>query len=134
MSTTEFDDGGPAFAAAGLAGLPNGDFIYGQTGMSLRQHYAGKAMAALVAQGFDIEQTPPLAFETADAMIRAGHNPPQQIEKPFDPATLTNDERAAMDRLTGWLYFDDLPVDLKARATATAQFLKSDVADDGIPF
>lgn len=129
MSAADFDDGGPAFPATEQNGCNSG-----VPGMSLRQHYAGKAMAALVMQGFDIEQTPDMAFETADAMIRAGNNPPKKLEQPFDPAKLTNDERAAMDRLTGWPYFDDLPTELKERATATAAFLKTDFADDSIPF
>lgn len=121
----EILDGGPAF--------PHGNpATGGEPGMSLRQHYAGQAMAALVMQGFDIEQTPPLAFETADAMIRTSSTPPQRVEQPFDPATLTNDERAAMDRLTGWFYFDDLPADLKARATKTHEFVQVDL--DSIPF
>lgn len=34
--------GGPAFPEAGLSGLPNGEFIYGQGGMTLLDYFAAK--------------------------------------------------------------------------------------------
>ena len=37
---SEIETGGPAFPEAGLSGLPNGEFIYGQSGMTLREYYA----------------------------------------------------------------------------------------------
>lgn len=35
--------GGPAFPEAGLSGLPNGEFIHGQSGMTLRDYFAAHA-------------------------------------------------------------------------------------------
>lgn len=119
------DDGGPAFPSADP---------YVHDGMSLRQHYAGKAMAALVMQGFDIEQTPPIAFETADAMIRASHTPPQKVEQPFDPAKLTRIERDALGHLTSTGLLIRLPADVRAMASACAEFVEPAEEDDGIPF
>lgn len=37
------NNGGPAFPEAGLSGLPNGEFIHGQAGMTLRDYFAAKA-------------------------------------------------------------------------------------------
>lgn len=44
------DDGGPAFPEPGLSGLPNGDFIQGREGMTLRDYFAAKAMAAIIGE------------------------------------------------------------------------------------
>ena len=38
--STQRNDGGPAFATSGLSGLPNGEFVYGQVGMTLRDYAA----------------------------------------------------------------------------------------------
>lgn len=38
-------DGGPAFPEPGLSGLPNGEFIHGQPGMSLRAYFMAHAPA-----------------------------------------------------------------------------------------
>jgi hypothetical protein len=43
---TQYDDGGPAFPEAGLSGLPNGEFIHGQSGMTLRDWFAGQILAS----------------------------------------------------------------------------------------
>lgn len=62
-------DGGYAFACAGLSGY--------QTGMKLRDYYAGQAMAAILAHanitevtgsGYDIAE---IAYEMADKMLEA---------------------------------------------------------------
>lgn len=37
-------DGGSAFPESGLAGLPNGEFIHGRAGMTLRDYFAAKAL------------------------------------------------------------------------------------------
>lgn len=37
----------PAYAASGLSGLPNGEFIYGQPGMTIRQRFVMAAMQGL---------------------------------------------------------------------------------------
>ena len=39
---SNFDDGGPAFPVPGLSNLPNGDYIYPELGMNLRQYAAIK--------------------------------------------------------------------------------------------
>ena len=39
---SKFDDGGPAFPGPGLSNLPNGDYIYPELGMNLRQYAAIK--------------------------------------------------------------------------------------------
>lgn len=39
---SKFDDGGLAFPVPGLSNLPNGDYIYPECGMSLRQYAAIK--------------------------------------------------------------------------------------------
>ncbi len=39
------DDGGPAFPEAGLSNLPNGEFIHGRAGMTLRDYLIAHAPA-----------------------------------------------------------------------------------------
>jgi hypothetical protein len=41
--------GGPAFPELGLSGLPNGEFIQGREGMTLRDYFACHAMTGLLA-------------------------------------------------------------------------------------
>lgn len=142
-------DGGPAFPITEQHGSNSG-----MPGMSLRQHYAGllmqteamtcgvpgEACEALVKAAHDKGMDPmdPIdlmaqnAMDGADALIRASACPPQRVHVPFDPLKLTNDERAAMDRLVNWDCFDDLPEDVKANAKAVARSLKDD--DFSIPF
>ena len=36
-------DGGPAFPEQGLSGLPNGEFIHGRSGMSLKDYFMAHA-------------------------------------------------------------------------------------------
>ena len=132
MSAAEFNDGGPVSPITEANGANSG-----MTGMSLRQHYIGLAMQPLFGESTRYESVDGIAGQAvlmADALIRAGHNPPQQLEKPFSPSALTNDECAAMDRLTSWNYFDYLPSDVRHAALATAAFLKSNEAGDSIPF
>ncbi|MFY9326471.1 MAG: hypothetical protein WAO76_00385 [Georgfuchsia sp.] len=43
--------GGPAFPESGLSGLPNGEFIQGREGMTLRDYFAAMAMQALIQRG-----------------------------------------------------------------------------------
>lgn len=75
MRTT--NTGGPAFPEAGLSGLPNGEFIHGQSGMTLRDYFAAKAMQSLIiaAASSSATHTPAsvsgAAYETADAMLKA---------------------------------------------------------------
>lgn len=64
------EDGGPAFAFPSVAGLPNGEVIYGHNGMSLRDYFAAHALNGLLAShsktAADHAQD---AYELADAMI-----------------------------------------------------------------
>ena len=143
----ETTNGGPAFP---VPGLQHDD---GFNGMTLRQYYAGQLMQgelltcgvpgeacdALVAKAAELRMDPVdvmavNAMEGADALIRASAIPPQRVEQPFDPAHLTNDERAAMNRLKDWIYFDDLPVDIRDRVGKTALFLEREDSNDSIPF
>ncbi len=60
-------DGGPAF--------PHARPSMNQQGMSLREHFAGLAMnAEIISQGLegrDIDHIAAMAYEMADAMLRA---------------------------------------------------------------
>lgn len=80
--STPINDGGPAFPEAGLSGLPNGDFIHGRSGMSLRDYFAANALAGLCANSHWIANTQEnhgdaltalsmVVYELADAMLRA---------------------------------------------------------------
>lgn len=76
------NDGGPAFPMPGMSGLPNDGFIYGQDGMTLRDYFAAKAMAAFIHRaergtsfGVSHKETN-LSYSTAsyamaDAMLKA---------------------------------------------------------------
>jgi len=60
------DDGGPAFPIPGL----QADASF--NGMTLRDHFAGLAMQALIAATHaTADDTPTLAYEIADAMLEA---------------------------------------------------------------
>lgn len=143
----ETTNGGPAFP-------PHAQSTASEyMGMTLRQYYAGQLMQgelltcgvpgeacdALVAKAAELRMDPVdvmamNAMEGADALIRASAIPPQRVEQPFDPAVLTLGESEAMERLTWWNGFGDLPADIQARATQTAEYLKSVNQDDDIPF
>jgi hypothetical protein len=78
MSTPH--DGGPAFPVPD-SHYANGQVQYGTCGMSLRQHFAGLAMAALLSREDTIangaeelvhRELARLAYQQADAMIAAG--------------------------------------------------------------
>lgn len=62
------DDGGPAFPVPDTY-LPNRQVQYGTNGMSLRDYFAAKAMAALVARRLHPE--PPGPFISDDAYMMA---------------------------------------------------------------
>ena len=69
-------DGGPAYPCPGMAGLPNGEFLHPEGGMSLRDHFAGLAMQALLSPnhpwgGYPEKGIPRAAYEMADSMLRA---------------------------------------------------------------
>lgn len=146
----ETTNGGPAFP---VPDQKHSGGLDGHYGMTLRQYYAGQLMQgelltcgvpgeacdALVAKAAELRMDPVdvmamNAMEGADALIRASANPPQRVEQPFDPAVLTTGECEALERLTWWNGFSDLPADFQARATQTAEYLKSVNQDDGIPF
>lgn len=77
------DNGGPAFPEAGLSGLPNGEFIHGREGMTLRDYFAAKAMQGFIAglyadtnnHGFTVEGNVAAAYAYADAMLKAREKP-----------------------------------------------------------
>lgn len=78
MSADRINDGGPAFPEAGLSGLPNGEFVYGQPGMTLRDYFAAKAteddIRAVMKFGESYGDPCDRAtarFRHADAMLKA---------------------------------------------------------------
>lgn len=82
MEMSEINNGGPAFPVPGLSGLPNGQFIYPEMGMTLRDYFAAKALPAAYADycesarkiGFDEGWKMGVALDAyamADAMLAA---------------------------------------------------------------
>jgi hypothetical protein len=81
------NDGGPAFPMPGMTGLPNGEFVYGEHGMTLRDYLASKAVQGLLANAGGPVQTngrtgwglvncdeadiASMAYRIADAMLAA---------------------------------------------------------------
>lgn len=76
---SEIKTGGPAFPEAGLSGLPNGEFVHGQSGMTLRDYFAAKAMQAWLGSGehnFMSKHTCAAdAYAVSDAMLAARSKP-----------------------------------------------------------
>jgi len=69
-------DGGPAFPGAYLSGSHGDYFTAYESGMSLRQWYAGKALQGLLAHygaGKTRDDLSALSFQYADDMIREEH-------------------------------------------------------------
>jgi len=71
-------DGGPAFPVPTVTGLPNGDCIYGEAGMSLRDYFAAKALQGMLASCPVVDRTTvkkkkwaDVSYEFADAMLKA---------------------------------------------------------------
>ena len=60
------NDGGPAFP---MGYHPEGNSA-DQFGMTLRDHFAGKAIQALIVRGWGLENASGKAYEIADAMIK----------------------------------------------------------------
>ena len=72
---SKINDGGPAFPLSGSADL-NGNYAYPEYGMSLRDWFAGQALAGLISHygtrpGASIDEPPRRAFIIADAMLAA---------------------------------------------------------------
>jgi hypothetical protein len=72
---SEINDGGAAFPLPNSTHI-NGDFIWGNFGMSLRAYMATKIMAAQVSamdglEGNDMDFWASMSIEGADALIRA---------------------------------------------------------------
>ena len=63
----------PAYAASGLSGLPNGEFIYGQPGMTIRQRFVMAAMQGLLSaqmsDGFTWKEIATQACMATDAAL-----------------------------------------------------------------
>jgi hypothetical protein len=79
MST--INDGGPAFPRHALKiTFPDGSVVPHDPGMTLRQYYAGQALAGLLAKyglgEADPESMAADAYAYADAMLRAGEVKP----------------------------------------------------------
>lgn len=77
---TKIDDGGSAFPEP-LTVLQSGDAVVAYPGMTLRQYYAGQALACMKthhavtqAEAEDIARS---VFLIADAIIAAGKEPPK---------------------------------------------------------
>lgn len=69
--STPINDGGRAFSQATFI-TPNGDIFWGESGMTMRDYFAGKALAGLLASGedsIDAETNAHDAYIIADAMI-----------------------------------------------------------------
>jgi hypothetical protein len=62
-------DGGPAFPEPGLSGLPNGEFLHGREGMSLRDYFA--AHAPMPDQPMQLEEHCAYRYRYADQMLKA---------------------------------------------------------------
>lgn len=69
---TKIDDGGPAFPTERTA------YLEGLPGMTLRQWFAGQALAGLCASasgiGIPSDEMAGIAYSRADAMIAEGSN------------------------------------------------------------
>lgn len=66
-------DGGPAFPVEGYCGpaFPREGYSPPQTGMSLRDYFAGQALTGLLADGTASSARVDLAYIVADLMLRA---------------------------------------------------------------
>jgi hypothetical protein len=65
------NNGGPAFPIADVP-YPNGNVQHGWNGMSLRDWFAGQALAGLLAHTGESERNRAVAaYRYADAMLRA---------------------------------------------------------------
>jgi hypothetical protein len=93
---SKYDDGGSAFPYSGMTGLPNDQVVWPDTGMSLRDWFAGQALPSAVGDYERVETRGPnkgtplmayscqaisraeiiaaAAYELADAMIAARKN------------------------------------------------------------
>lgn len=67
------EDGGPAFPVGAVEATPGGvPWIHGTGGMSLRDYFAGQALAGLYANAkeeWNAETAAACAYDTADAML-----------------------------------------------------------------
>lgn len=71
MSAHEND--GQAFPVPGLSNLPNGDFIYPEAGMTLRDYFAAKALEWSGSSEWvskDPQHVAARAYRLADAMLK----------------------------------------------------------------
>jgi hypothetical protein len=65
---SEKNTGGPAFSVPGLSGLPGGDCIEPYHGMTLRDYFAAKAVAAMIAHHGIYDEMQPLDHMTSATM------------------------------------------------------------------
>lgn len=65
----------PAFAIPAVTGLPNGDVLWGSSGITVRDYFAGKALQAIAVHviiAYDkihSEDVARVCYELADAMV-----------------------------------------------------------------
>lgn len=73
----QIKDGGPAFPWPHTQ-YPNGEVEWGSPGMTLRDWFAGQALAGLCngAHGYGAENTAAEAYSVADAMLAARKEKP----------------------------------------------------------
>lgn len=76
MKSEKIDEGGRWFPL-GVSVSPMGDPVHGFDGATMRDHFAGEALGALVSpetitdQAWAIDEIAKAAYALADAMIRA---------------------------------------------------------------
>jgi hypothetical protein len=69
--STQHNDGGPAFPTPTVVNA-NSEFQWGDNGMSLRDYFAGQALAGnLIEPTANNEQVAKWAYSLADAMLAA---------------------------------------------------------------
>lgn len=64
------ETGGPAFPEAGLSGLPNGEFIHGQAGMTLRDYFAAQVLPSICGGNMGHNYIAKVSYQVADAMLK----------------------------------------------------------------
>ena len=76
---SDIKDGGPAFPESASGPYPNGEIVEGRPGMSLRDYFAGQALAGWLSSWttnssplwFEADHVSAAAYDYADAMIKA---------------------------------------------------------------
>jgi hypothetical protein len=152
------EDGGPAFPESGLSGLPNGEFIHGRAGMSLRAYIATKAMHGLMTEPVSnatslVQYLAPIeegdayapgariaraAVVMADALLDALAEPRPEPEPKFPDFNIyaaSDAQRDALRTLQTRTWFEQLPDAIRAYVTnAVDAIARNETGEDDIPF